>query len=82
MGFFISDEYIVYYSGNDKLKESGVAIVLNRKVVATALGYKPVSDRIISLRMQGYPVNDIIIQVYSPTAHAEDQDIQDFYDKL
>ena len=45
-------------------------------------GNKPVSDRIISLRIQGYPVNISIIQVYSPTSDAEDQDIQDFYDKL
>ena len=35
-----------------------------------------------SLRLQSYPVNYTIIQVYSPTSDAEDQDIQDFYDKL
>ena len=35
-----------------------------------------------SLRLQGYPLNYTIIQMYSPTSDAEDQDIQDFYDKL
>jgi len=63
-------------------KENGVAITLNRKVVGTVLGYKPVCARIISLRIQGYPVNYIIIQVYSPTSDAEDQEIRDFYDKV
>ena len=58
-----------------RFKENGVAIILNRKVVGTVLGCKPVSDRIISLRIQGYPVNYTIIQVYSPTTDAEDQDI-------
>ena len=64
IGFLNSDEYIIYYSGNEKFKENGVGIILNRKIVGTVLGYKPVSDRIISLRMQGYPVNFSIIQVY------------------
>ena len=78
MGFFILDEYTVYYSGKEKFKENGVSIILNRKIVGTVLGYKPVRDRIISLRIQGYPVNYSILQVYSPTFDAEDQDIQDF----
>ena len=51
IGFFSSDEYTVYYSGNEKFKENGVAIILKRKLVSNVLGYKPVSDRIISLRI-------------------------------
>ena len=71
-----------YISGNKKFNENGVAIVLNRKVVGTVLGYKRVDDRIISLRIQGYIVNYTIIQVYSRAADVGDQGIQDFYDKL
>ena len=82
MGFFNSNKYTIYYSGNEKFKTNGVAIILNRKVIGTVLGNKPVSDRIISLIVQGYPVNYSVIQVYSPTSDAKDKDIQDFYDQL
>eukprot|EP00112_Aurelia_sp_Birch-Aquarium-sp1_P017361 Seg4013.3 transcript_id=Seg4013.3/GoldUCD/mRNA.D3Y31 product="Craniofacial development protein 2" protein_id=Seg4013.3/GoldUCD/D3Y31 len=82
MGFFRSDEHIVYYSGNEKYKKNGVAVILNKRVAGAVLGYKPVNGRIISLRLQGHPVNYTIIQVYSPTTYAEVQEIEEFYDKL
>ncbi len=46
------------------------------------LGYNPVSDRIISIRIQGQPVNLSVIQVYAPTSTSSEQVMESFYNQL
>ena len=46
------------------------------------MGYKPISDRIISIRLDGHPVRTTIIQIYAPTSAASEYDIEDLYGRL
>ena len=82
VGYFQSDDYKVYYSGNDTKRRNGVAVILQKDLAKTVMGYNPVNDRIITVRLQGHPTNVTIIQVYAPTTDAEEEDIDEFYEQL
>jgi len=59
-----------------------VAIICSNEIAQTVLGYNPVSDRIISVRIQRKPLNLTFIQVYSPKTTATESDVEDFYSLL
>ena len=40
------------------------------------------NDRMISVRFQGKPFNTTVIQVYAPTTHAEEAEVEWFYEDL
>ena len=46
------------------------------------MGYNPVSDRIMTLRVQGHSINITIIQAYAPTSTAEEEVSDRFYEQL
>eukprot|EP00794_Sanderia_malayensis_P001894 gene1894-2149_t len=46
------------------------------------MGYNPVSDRMISIKLNSYPVKTTIIQVYAPTTRADEDEMDEFYGKL
>ncbi|XP_049754630.1 intraflagellar transport protein 43 homolog isoform X1 [Elephas maximus indicus] len=81
-GRLVSKNHMVYYAGNDKLKENGVAFIMKRSISKCLLKYNTVSDRLISIRLRGKPVNTTIIQVYAPTTNAKDEEIEEFYTML
>ncbi|XP_064139950.1 craniofacial development protein 2-like [Loxodonta africana] len=81
IGHFEPDNHIVYYAGNDSLKRNSVAFIVKKNVSRSILKYNAISDRIISTRLQG-PVNTTIIQIYTPTTRAKDEEIEDFYQLL
>ena len=56
-GHFNSEETSIYFSRNKSIKRNGVAILVNQKIQRSLLGYKPVCDRIIEIRLKAYPVN-------------------------
>ena len=40
------------------------------------------SDRIVTIRIQGKPIHFTFIQVYAPTSTADEEDMDYFYDSL
>ena len=60
---------------------SGVAFYLPKKTEKALLGYNPVNDRIITIRIRAKPTNITCIQIYAPTSTADD-DVITFYDTL
>lgn len=46
------------------------------------MGYEPVSDRVMSIKLKAKPVNINIIQIYAPTSTASDTDLDNFYIEL
>ena len=40
------------------------------------------NDRMISVCLQGKPLNTTIIQVYAPTSNAEEAEVEWFYEDL
>ena len=75
-------EYSVFYSGNEKGGQKGVALILNPKMANAVLGYNPMNDRMISLRLNCKPFNITIIQVYAPTSDATQDEREAFYANL
>ena len=52
IGEFNSDDHYIYYCGQESLRRTGVAIMVNKRVRNAVLGYNLKNDRIISVRFQ------------------------------
>ena len=79
---FNSDDHYIYYCGQESLRRSGVAIMVNKRVQNAVLGCNLKNDRMISVCLQGKPFNITVIQVYAPTSNAEEAEVERFYDDL
>ena len=82
MGEFNSDDHHIYYCGQESLRRNGVAITVNKRVGNVVLGCNLKTDRMISVRFQGKPLNITVIQHYVPTSNAEEAKIKWFYEDL
>ena len=82
MGECNSDDYYIYYCGQESLIRNGVAIVVNKRVCNAVLGCNLKNDRMISVRFQGKPFNITVIQVYAPTSNAEKVEVKLFCEDL
>ena len=82
MGEFKSDDYYIYYYGQESRRRNGVAIMVNKRVQNAVLGCSLKNDRMISVRFQGKPFNIMVIQVYAPTSNAKEAEVERFYDDL
>lgn len=81
-GKIISEEKTVIYSGGDEHHVRGVGLVLNKVAAKALISWTPVSDRIITARLQSRHAKTTIFQVYAPTDEAEDEEKDAFYDQL
>ncbi|XP_037867678.1 craniofacial development protein 2 [Bombyx mori] len=72
----------MYFSGCEDSSLSGVGIILPPHLNKYVLGYNPVSDRILTMKLNTNPCVLNVIQIYAPTAQAQDELIVDFYGKL
>ena len=69
MGEFNSDDHLIYYRGQESLRRNGVAIIVNKTVQKAVLGCNLKNDRMIFIRFQGKPFNNMVIQVYALTSN-------------
>ena len=82
MGEFNSDDHYVYYCGQESLRRTGVAIMVDKRVRNAVLGCNLKNNRIISVRFQGKPFNITVIQVYTLNSNAEEAEVEWFYEDL
>ena len=82
MGEFNSDDHYIYYCGQESLRRSGVAILVNKRVQNAVLGCNLKNDTMISVRLQGKAFNITVIQIYAPTSNAEEAEVEQFYEDL
>ena len=82
IGEFNSDDHYIYYCGQESLRRSREALIVNKKVRNAGLGCNFKKNRIISVRFQGKPFNITVIQVYAPTTNAEEAEVEWFYEDL
>ena len=82
MGEFNTDDHYIYYCGQESLRRNGVAIMVNRGVQTAVLGCNLKNDRMISIRLQGKPVNITVIQAYAPTSNAEETEVERLLEDL
>ena len=82
MGEFKSDDYYIYYCGQESLRRNGVAIIVNKRVRNAVLGCNLKNNRMISVRLQGKSFNITVIQVYASTSNTEEAEDERFYEEL
>ena len=64
------------------LRRNGVDIIVNKRVRNAVLGCNLKNDRMISVHLQGRPLNITVIQVYALTSNAEEAEVEDLQDIL
>ena len=77
MGEFNSNDYYIFYCGQEYLRRIGVAIIVNKRVQNAVLGCNLKNDRMISVDFQSKLFNITVIQVYAPTSKAEEAELND-----
>ena len=82
IGEFNSDDHYIYYSRQESLRRNGIANMVNKRVRNAVLGCNLKNDRMISVHLQGKPINITVIQVYAPTSNAEEAEVERFYEDL
>ena len=82
MGEFNSDDYYIYYCGQESLRRNGVAIMVNKRVQNAVLGCSLKNDRMISVRFQGKPFKVTVIQVYALMSNSEEAEVEWSYEDL
>ena len=75
MGEFKSDEHYISYCEQESLSRNEAAIIVNKRVQNAVLGYNLKNDRMISVLFQGKPFNTTVIQVYTQTSTAEEDEV-------
>jgi exonuclease III len=75
------EKFRVFYSGGEK-RRKGVGLIVSEEVTKSVMMCEPVSDRIIVMRIKMKPVNILIIQVYAPCEDDEDEEKEQFYERL
>ena len=82
MGKFNSDDYFIYYCGQESLRRNGVALIVNKRVQNAVLGCNLKNDRMISACFQGKSFNITGIKVYASTTDAEEAEVEWFYEDI
>ncbi|XP_050508878.1 craniofacial development protein 2-like [Diabrotica virgifera virgifera] len=70
------------FSGNTNKSINGVGFWVSKSLSPYILGYQAISDRIISLKLNGSPSIVHLIQVYAPTSTADDDTTESFFNEL
>nr|CAB3230289.1 craniofacial development protein 2-like [Phallusia mammillata] len=81
-GKLTSEGKTVVFSGHNKQHIHGVGFVLDHEANQALVGWKPISDRIITARFHSRHGKTSIVQVYAPTEEAEESEKDLFYDQL
>ena len=71
---------IIFWGGVEHKRDA--ALMLDKNSFNCILGYRPVSDCLLLVRLQGKPFNILIIQAYNPTSDATKKEIKEFYKQL
>ena len=76
-----SDDYYIYYCGQESLRRNGVAIIVNKRVRNAVLGCN-LKKQQNHLCFQGKPFSIMVIQVYALTSNAGEAEVEWLYEDL
>ena len=82
MGEFNSDDHYTYYYWKESHRRNGIALIINNRVQNAVLGYNFRNDGMISVHLQGKPLNITVIQVYAPKTNAKEDEDDQFGEEL
>ena len=82
MSEFNSDDYYIYYCGQESVRRNGVALIVNKRVRNAVLGCNLKNDRMTSVHFQGKQFNITVMQLSAPTSNAEEAEVEQFCEHL
>ena len=77
-----SDEYRIFYSGNEKGGHNGVGIILGKRLKEKVMRVEFVDDRLMMIRLKGKEKDLVVIQTYAPTTSHTTDEVEENYDKI
>ena len=72
----------VYFGGKEVKHEQGVGFLVHKVIVKSVIGCRPISRRLMTVRLRASPFNITTIQVYAPTSSYDDNEVDEFYKEL
>ena len=72
----------VFFSGKEDKHEHGVGFLVHKDIVNTVIGCRPVSSRLITIRLWAVLFIITIVQVHAPTSDYDDNETEEFYVQL
>ena len=82
MDEFNSNDYCIYYHGQESLRRNVVALIINKRVWIAVLGCNLKNDRMIFVSLKGNLFKITVIQVCAPNTKAEEAAFEWFYEDL
>ena len=73
--------YTFIYSGGSE-HQHGVGFLVKSSVEKSILGYWPLSNRNIMLKLKAKPFDIAIVQTYAPTSSHSDEEVEEHYEEL
>ena len=73
------DGGMMIYLGGKSAGMCGMGFYLSSDMEKALMGYKPVNERIVLVRIRGRQRNFTIAQMYAPITLADDEEIEAFY---
>ena len=70
----------MYFSGKEDKHEQGVGFLVQKDIVKRVIGCRPISSRLMTVRLRASTFNITISQVYAPTSSYSEVD--EFYREL
>ena len=80
-GYLKKDDYIFIHSGGEEHCR-GVGFLIKQSLENSILGYWPLNDRVMLLKINAKHFDIAIIQVYAPTSEHSDEEIEVFYEHV
>ena len=75
------DSHTILYTGGQEHR-NGLGILMKKNIARSIMGYWPISNREIMIKLQGKPFNINILQTYAPTQDHNDKDIEKIYEEI
>ena len=72
----------IYFSGRDDRHKEGMGFLVHKNKISAVMGCRPISIRLITIRLQASPFNFTIVLVYVPTTTHSVEKIKDFYQQI
>ena len=81
--FHTSKGHIVIYSGNEKTRATRHRNMdAQENISSNYKSYEPINERMMVVRLNARPKNVTLVQAYAPTATAEEEIAETFYEEL
>ena len=71
-----------FFHGKEDKHEHGVEFLVHKDIANTAMGCRPISSRLITIRLRAVPFNITVVQVYTPKSDYDHNEIEEFYYQL